>query len=375
MTEAAAFFAAGAAPPPGFLQLPFPPGEAWTFDGVHDWNEGEGSGPMSAIDFFKLRAGEPAGGCDENLLGWDEAEAREAWVVAMADGILRPMRRPDGDVVPCWAEVEHAGGWKTWLYHVQSIQAGETGSFVRRGQRVARLAGSREMAECAGGDARDHPHVHVSLLANGSFVKLHGLHLSTHQSYHGYVSQRRAFSTWQVHAGECSYDCRCEHMHMRLAGGGAPCVRCPFCPIGHVDAPIGHVDAPIGHVDATCPPPCAVSAACGCRCGSRTIAPRKSTVRGREGAQAGDRVVNAVGSDEYADPETEPAPRSAPARGRASDGTLRAMLPWSEWWDSGGATTGAARRGARGAGRAPAMQHGVLPTVVEVRNATGSTLH
>ena len=343
VAEAAAFFAAGAAPPPGFLQLPFPPGEAWTFDGVHDWNEGEGSGPMSAIDFFKLRADASDGGCEDELLGWGDAEARDAWVVAMADGVLRPMRRPDGEIMPCWAEVEHAGGWKTWLYHVQSIQAGEMGSFVRRGQRVARLAGSREMAQCAGGDARDHPHVHVSLLANGSFVKLHGLH----------------FSTWQVHAGECSYDCRCEHMHMRLVGARATCRRCPFCPLGHA-------------ADGACPPPCDVSAPCGCHCGARRSRARAAADgEGEEedGArQMGTRGVTVVGSDEYIDPETAPEP--VPSRRVA----LRAMLPWGPWW--GGADSdggGAARRGAaRGARRAPPMQHGVFPSVVEVPNATAA---
>ena len=48
-----------ALPPPGFLALPFAVGEAWSIDGVHDWNEAEGSGPMSSVDFFKLAGPEP----------------------------------------------------------------------------------------------------------------------------------------------------------------------------------------------------------------------------------------------------------------------------------------------------------------------------
>ena len=46
-----------------FLALPFAVGEAWSIDGVHDWNEAEGSGPMSSVDFFKLAGPEPRGGC------------------------------------------------------------------------------------------------------------------------------------------------------------------------------------------------------------------------------------------------------------------------------------------------------------------------
>ena len=113
----------------------------------------------------------------------------------------------------------------------------------------------------------------------------------------------------------------------------------------------------------------------GCHCGarrSRVRAAADGEGEEEDGArQVGTRGVTVVGSDEYADPETAPEP--APSRRVA----LRAMLPWSPWWggavdsDSGG---GAARRGAtaRSARRAPPMQHGVFPSVVEVRNATAA---
>ena len=163
---------------------------------------------MASIDFFRLKHG-AGGGCGSNLLEWGEPEP--AWVTAVADGRLRTVRGADGEPIPCWAEVEHAGGWTSWYYHVQQIQADADGAFVRRGQRVARLATTREAAECFGGDAREHPHLHFSLLANGSFVGLHGVQLSR----------------WVVHAGECSYDCRCEHAYLALAAAPS-CRRCPL---------------------------------------------------------------------------------------------------------------------------------------------------
>ena len=69
------FSVSSARPPPGFLQLPWAPAPdaAWTFDGVHDWNEAEGSGPMASIDFFRLKHG-AGGGCGSNLLEWGEPE-------------------------------------------------------------------------------------------------------------------------------------------------------------------------------------------------------------------------------------------------------------------------------------------------------------
>ena len=56
------FSVSSARPPPGFLQLPWAPAPdaAWTFDGVHDWNEAEGSGPMASIDFFRLNTARAA---------------------------------------------------------------------------------------------------------------------------------------------------------------------------------------------------------------------------------------------------------------------------------------------------------------------------
>lgn len=276
----------GALPPPGFLSLPFPLGEAWTFDGVHDWNEAEGSGPMSSVDFFKLGGPEPRGGCGDNLLTWDDdLESATAWVTAVADGTLRTVRQPDtGEPIPCWAELEHAGGWRSWYYHVEAIQADEDGTFVRRGQRVAKLASTRRAAECAGGDARSHPHLHLSLLANASFVKLH----------------QAQFSHWVLQAGECSYDCRCQHSYASLAVQPT-CRRCPFCPLPHTST-------------AECPAePCDPTARCGCGCGGGGSAAASSSspswAEHPLSESAG--VHEIVGSDDYADPDdyAEPAPR------------------------------------------------------------------
>jgi len=271
----------GALPPPGFLSLPFPLGEAWTFDGVHDWNEAEGSGPMSSVDFFKLGGPEPRGGCGDNLLTWDDPESASAWVTAVADGTLRTVRQPDtGEPIPCWAELEHAGGWRSWYYHVEAIQADEDGTFVRRGQRVAKLASTRRAAECAGGDARSHPHLHFSLLANASFVKLH----------------HAQFSHWVLHAGECSYDCRCEHSYASLAAQPT-CRRCPFCPLPN-------------QLAAECPAePCDPTARCGCGCGASAAAPSSSPSWAERPLSESDGVHEIVGSDDYADPEDEPMSR------------------------------------------------------------------
>ena len=302
------FSVSSARPPPGFLQLPWAPAPdaAWTFDGVHDWNEAEGSGPMASIDFFRLKHG-AGGGCGSNLLEWGEPEP--AWVTAVADGRLRTVRGADGEPIPCWAEVEHAGGWTSWYYHVQQIQADADGAFVRRGQRVARLATTREAAECFGGDAREHPHLHFSLLANGSFVGLHGVQLSR----------------WVVHAGECSYDCRCEHAYLALAAAPS-CRRCPFCELPHRP----------GAPAAECPTDaCDPGAACGCGCAAAAV----TAGGGVSGLAAGlaEAIHDVVGSDDYADAErgtstarAAPPPRRAAAKTAASAVLAPAPGAWAD---------------------------------------------
>ena len=236
-------------------------------------------------------------------------------MTAVADGRLRTVRGADGEPIPCWAEVEHAGGWTSWYYHVQQIQADADGAFVRRGQRVARLATTREAAECFGGDAREHPHLHFSLLANGSFVGLHGVQLSR----------------WVVHAGECSYDCRCEHAYLALAAAPS-CRRCPFCELPHRP----------GAPAAECPTDaCDPGAACGCGCAAAAV----TAGGGVSGLAAGlaEAIHDVVGSDDYADAERGGVARAAPPprRAKAATAASAVLAPAPGAWADGEGDDGA----------------------------------
>ena len=160
----------GALPPAGMLQLPFPIGETWTFNGVH--------GPRNeAIDFS---VGRP----------WPRwrSDTSKLWVVAAAPGSIRK-------VSGCGVEIDHADGWTTVYYHIEQItrDSGE----VQANEKIGIVANTQREAACEGGYATA-PHLHFALKHNGQEVPLDGLVLSG----------------WRVHSGRGHYDSNCKRMYL-----------------------------------------------------------------------------------------------------------------------------------------------------------------
>jgi murein DD-endopeptidase MepM/ murein hydrolase activator NlpD len=152
------------------FQLPFPIGEAWSFNGVH--------GPQNeAIDFS---VGRP----------WPrwKSDTSAFWVVAAAPGIVRK-------TASCGLEIDHADGWTTVYYHLEHIVR-DSGP-VQANERLANIANTPREAACDGGYATA-PHLHFALKHNGEFVPLNGL----------------ALSGWRIHAGRGRYDSSCNRMYL-----------------------------------------------------------------------------------------------------------------------------------------------------------------
>jgi LasA protease len=151
------------APPADLLQFPFPVGESWWFNGVHNWNGGSYGRPYSSMDF-----GTDALSCS--------CPPEDDWTVAAAGGTGY---HPSG--YPCWYRIDHGNGWMTSYYHLLNPQP--DGS-VERNEPVGTIA----CEVCAGGFATS-PHVHFSLLYNGAYVELDGTQLSG----------------WTIHEGDGGY--------------------------------------------------------------------------------------------------------------------------------------------------------------------------
>jgi murein DD-endopeptidase MepM/ murein hydrolase activator NlpD len=169
-------------PPADLLQLPYPVGESWWFNGPHSWHGGSAGRPYSSMDF--------------GTNGTCAAPPASRAVVA-ASGVYSPTG------YACWRRVEHAGGWMTGYYHlIEATSASSAG----RGDPVGRIA----CETCAGGSA-SAPHVHFSLLYHGAYVDLEGVQLSgwtvrtgATPYYGGYLErngQRKAPYAWIYNDG------------------------------------------------------------------------------------------------------------------------------------------------------------------------------
>ncbi len=125
------------------LSLPWTKGTDWRLTGGPHNNTGRRAHPWGSLDFAAPTPG------------------TSAKVRAARSGIVR---RPCGNLV----EISHGGGWKTSYYHLKKIT-------VRAGQRVERgtLLGYTSTRAGCGGYASG-PHVHFSVMRNGSHVDLHG---------------------------------------------------------------------------------------------------------------------------------------------------------------------------------------------------------
>lgn len=125
------------------LSLPWADGKTWRLTGGPHSNNGSSTGRWSSLDF----AGPEPG--------------MSVKVRAARGGIVV---RPCANLV----QVRHSGGWTTSYYHLKDVA-------VRAGQSVARGAflGYTSTAAKCGGRATA-PHVHFSLLKNGSYVNIAG---------------------------------------------------------------------------------------------------------------------------------------------------------------------------------------------------------
>lgn len=151
-------------PPADYFQFPFPVGETWVFNGMHNFN-GDGTfygRPFSSIDFYNRE-----GTCANPPTRY--ASAARGGTLTHCNGHY------------CWVEINHGDGWITSYYHLRNTRAD---GGVNRNDPVGQIA----CEVCANGSAST-PQVHFSLLYNGSYVDLDGVKLSF----------------WTIHTGDGSY--------------------------------------------------------------------------------------------------------------------------------------------------------------------------
>jgi LasA protease len=134
-----------------WLQLPFAEGEIWAFTGgPHDgWDTGS---PWSALDFAP--PGEP-----------DGCSPSEAWVVAVADGIII---YAEGGIV--LLDLDGDGyeqtGWTVFYMHIENRDRISAGTQVKAGDRIGHPS-------CEGGVATA-AHVHLARKYNGEWIPATG---------------------------------------------------------------------------------------------------------------------------------------------------------------------------------------------------------
>lgn len=134
------------------LQLPFEEGDKWSFTGGPHGGWGSGSG-WAALDFA------PPG----NELGCVESDA---WVVAMADGLV--VRTENGAVIQDLDGdgLEHTG-WSLLYMHIEGRQRVSEGTYLKIGERVGH-------ASCEGGYTTG-THVHIARRYNGEWIPADGV--------------------------------------------------------------------------------------------------------------------------------------------------------------------------------------------------------
>ena len=150
------------------MRLPWPTGYSWRAGGAHS-NTGSGW-PYSSLDFYN-----PYGG------GWG---SNTPWVQAANSGqIVR--------FSSCHMRIIHSSGYATSYYHMSNLQYGSN-TYVNRGDWIGKYANNKSQALCEGGQSTG-PHLHFSLLRNGSFTSLQG----------------HSLSDFNVYVGNSNYDTNC----------------------------------------------------------------------------------------------------------------------------------------------------------------------
>jgi murein DD-endopeptidase MepM/ murein hydrolase activator NlpD len=174
------------------MQLPFPVGESWVYNGTHSGGFGPYGGAssvFSAMDFAPTPIFPSWGSNTSNM-----------WAVAVAPG--RVIYKTS-----CRIVLEHEGGWKTLYYHLENPQV-HYNQYVQANQRLANLANSYSEATCEGGGSTG-VHLHFALIHNNYYQRLDG----------------KRFSGWEIYAkNHINYDSSCNLVNMRKGGK----IVCPY---------------------------------------------------------------------------------------------------------------------------------------------------
>ena len=133
------------------MQLPFEPGQTWSFTGGPHGGWDSGSA-WAAIDFAP--PGEPAG-----------CVTSDAWVVAVADGVI--VRAHNGAVIQ---DFDNDGyeetGWDVLYMHIETRDRVQPGTYIYAGERIGHPS-------CEGG-VSNGTHVHLARKYNGEWIPADG---------------------------------------------------------------------------------------------------------------------------------------------------------------------------------------------------------
>jgi LasA protease len=129
------------------MQLPFEPGEVWSFTGGPHGGWGDGSG-WAALDFA------PPGGPRGCALS-------SSWVVAVADGLV--VRSEHGAVVQDLSgDGFEQTGWTVLYLHIDSHNRVQPGTYLQAGDRIGHPS-------CEGG-VSSGTHLHIARRYNGEWI-------------------------------------------------------------------------------------------------------------------------------------------------------------------------------------------------------------
>lgn len=156
-------------PPDDFLQLPFPLGADWTFNGTHSWHGGDIGPDRSSMDFST---------------NWPRgATLPDHYTVASHEGIGY-VYAPSRTNLPCWMQISYEMNpgevWSTSYYHLLNLGDPGDRGYLSRNESVGKIG----VEVCNGGFASS-AHVHFTLRYNGAFYDLDGVKLSGWTVYSG----------------------------------------------------------------------------------------------------------------------------------------------------------------------------------------------